>query len=126
MSNRQKIDELRRQLAQETAPIEKRYNEQIRALYHQFTVEEIEALGWSYYEFYGPGQEHVYKKGNARIRVGPLAHEEKPNEYGYRDFKRDNNGNTYLEKDIYLFTYNGLTRTIVDVDDLNEYEKTGI
>lgn len=63
MSNRKKIQELEAQLEAELAPITKKYQEQINALYYQFTIEELLKAGWVKDDFYpamSSGSDYVY------------------------------------------------------------------
>lgn len=70
-SNKEKVDELERLKEEEIAPIEKKWNEQINALYQKFTVEDLEKLGWVKGDFYAAGDQYLFKKGNVEVRVYP-------------------------------------------------------
>lgn len=109
MNNKEKIKELEIQRTKELNSILLKYAELIKPLYHQFTKTELELLGWERIGSYGACNELMYEKNERQLRVGPLVKDK-----------------YYLEENIYLMTYSGSpNRTIVDVDDLNEYEKTG-
>lgn len=70
-SNKEEVERLKGLRDAEVKLIEDKWNLLIEPLYEKFTVEDLNNLGWMKGDFYGAGDQYLFKKGKVEIRVYP-------------------------------------------------------